>query len=374
MNNTKVELDITTDSEFGNLIPPLSEEEFAGLEESILRDGCLDPLIVWSERNILLDGHNRKVICDKYGIDYAIHKLSFDSRDMAADWIDEHQLGRRNLTPEQMSLLRGRRYNRQKKIQGGTGANQHSEQRGKICPSAKTAERIAYETGVSPRTIKNDGQFANAVEKLGIDREVTTGKITAPKSLIVETARELGEQPSPGQLNEARERITKPHVSQNSGDNQWYTPAEYVELARQVMGGIDLDPASCQIANRVVKATTFYSEDDDGLLRCWRGRVFMNPPYSQPYIQRFSEKLIEHIIDGDVTQAIVLVNNATETRWGQLLLKNASAVCFPSGRIKFWHPEKVSAPLQGQMVIYFGPNKDLFGKLFNEIGVVCYGS
>jgi phage N-6-adenine-methyltransferase len=369
----EIKFGITTDKDFKNLIPPLTKEELQGLEESVLRDGCIDPLVVWQEKNILLDGHNRKEICEKYGIDYNIRELKFDSRDEAADWIDAHQLGRRNLRPEQISLLRGRRYNRQKKKQGGTGFNQHTEQRGKFCPSAKTSEKIAKQAGVSPRTIKNDGRFAEAVNKLKIENEITKGLLGSSKNHIVRVASGLGADPSPKQLVKAKEQLTKPHIVNNSGDNEWYTPAQYIEPARNVMGGIDLDPASCGTANNVIKAERFYSIEDNGLSRNWKGRVWMNPPYAQPNIQYFIKKLVHHFIKGDVPQAMVLVNNATETKWGQLLLQNASAICFPSGRIKFWHPQKVSAPLQGQMVVYFGDNTEQFGQLFNELGAVFYG-
>jgi hypothetical protein len=107
------------DEEFRSLIPPLATEEQAGLEENLLRDGCLDPLVVWQEQQILLDGHHRKEICDRYGIAYTVREISLPDREAAADWIDAHQLGRRNLTPEQMSLLRGRRYNRLRSSHGG---------------------------------------------------------------------------------------------------------------------------------------------------------------------------------------------------------------------------------------------------------------
>ena len=147
--------DVIVDEEFRRLVPPLTEEERLGLEENLLRDGCLDPMVVWAEHRVLLDGHNRKEICDRYGVDYTVRELSLPDRDAAADWIDAHQLGRRNLTPAQMSLMRGRRYNRAKgqhggdrKSAGSSGQNVHLD---------KTAEAIAKQHGVTERTVRRDG-------------------------------------------------------------------------------------------------------------------------------------------------------------------------------------------------------------------------
>lgn len=359
--------DIIVDAEFAALIPPLSAEERQQLEENIIEHGgARDPLVVWASKGTLtlLDGHNRYEICTRLELPFDVHEMRFKSREEAEDWIDKNQLGRRNLDARQMSLLRGRRYNRTKK------PGRPSEQPGQNV--RVSAESLAAEHGVNEKTIRRDGEFAEAVEALGIEREIVAGEIDAPKHEIVAAAKSLPEQPTQEQVAEAVEAVkTRPHVANNSGDNEWYTPKEYIEAARQVLGSIDVDPASNPVANEVVQAATFYTAEDSGLDKEWHGTAWMNPPYESGLIGQFVEKLCDEYACGSVTRAVVLVNNATETKWFQAIAEQASAICFPRGRVKFWAPGKPSAaPLQGQAVLFLGQEVDEFSRAFSSFGFV----
>jgi phage N-6-adenine-methyltransferase len=161
------------------------------------------------------------------------------------------------------------------------------------------------------------------------------------------------------------------HVKHNSGNNEWYTPAVYIEAVRGVMGNIDLDPASSVDANTIVQANTFYTISDDGLKQDWFGNIWMNPPYSSSLIGLFIDKLVYHVNNKDISEAIVLVNNATETKWFQHLITVSTMMCFPSKRIRYWAPGNTkSAPLQGQAFIYIGKNTKKFKKYFKQFGFI----
>jgi len=164
------------------------------------------------------------------------------------------------------------------------------------------------------------------------------------------------------------------HVSFNTGNNEWYTPSVYIEAARQVMGSIDVDPASSDTANQTVKAIAYYTAENDGRVQPWQGNVWMNPPYAQPLISEFCELLVQKYKAGEVQQACVLVNNATETVFYQNMLNVCSAVCFIKGRVKFIDEQgqESGAPLQGQTILYFGSRLVEFANRFQAFGVILY--
>lgn len=161
-------------------------------------------------------------------------------------------------------------------------------------------------------------------------------------------------------------------ISETPGydSDEWYTPAEYIEAARAVMGDIDLDPATCRAAQETIRAGSFFTKEDDGLVQPWHGRVWLNPPYSASLVQGFVDKLCAEYDAGRMTEAIVLVNNATDTAWFHSLLARFPA-CVLRRRVPFWRPGfSGGGARQGQVIFYLGPNVDRFRGVFSRFGVV----
>jgi ParB family chromosome partitioning protein len=157
--------------------------------------------------------------------------------------------------------------------------------------------------------------------------------------------------------------------TEGTGEFERYTPSKYVEAVREVLGEIDLDPASSAKAQRTVKAERFFTDRDDGLEQEWHGRVFLNAPYNRDLLPRFVRKLVAEIEAGHVTQAIMLVNNCADTDWFDAALRRCRSVCFTHGRIPFLKPnnEELSCT-QGQAFLYFGAQPDRFEAVFHRIG------
>jgi hypothetical protein len=156
-----------------------------------------------------------------------------------------------------------------------------------------------------------------------------------------------------------------------TGQYESYTPQKYIDSVKQVMGDIDLDPASTQKANERIKAKKIFDIKENGLMQKWFGRVFLNPPYKQPEIGLFISKLITEILSGNVIEAILLTNNNTDTRWFTEALIVSELICFTNHRIKFEiDGEKPTYPTTGQVFFYFGKNEKKFIEIFSDQGVI----
>ncbi len=185
-----------------DVIPTITDDEHSQLQQKIIKHGVNDPLTIWETTTtiaqiddtgqpvfILIDGHNRYNICLQYKIDYRINLVRFDTLDEAKDYMIDYQLGRRNLTVEQASYLRGKRYLQQKSMRGGSRLSNSVQ----VDVAAKLGEKYS----VSSRTIKRDADFATGLDKLApeLKQQVLSGRKTLPKSFVTTIAKANIEQP-----------------------------------------------------------------------------------------------------------------------------------------------------------------------------------
>jgi len=171
--------EIFIDSEFANYIRPLSDEEFEKLKESIKLEGIRDPLVVWN--GFLIDGYHRYKIATELEIEFKTIEIDLPDKEAVKEWIIKNQLGRRNLTEQEVSYYRGKLYEAQKLNHGGNRtASVHFAH-------LKTAEEIAQKYGVNESTVRRDEVFSRSVDKVAEEvgeeakRAILSGQANIPK-------------------------------------------------------------------------------------------------------------------------------------------------------------------------------------------------
>lgn len=353
------------ENDFRDLIPSLSSEEYRKLEESLLTEGCRDPIILWND--IIIDGHHRYTICTKYSLPFETKSMDFDSRQAAMAWMIDNQLSRRNLSTVDKIILA-----RKKTAILEKAARENQRIGGRLKSDLHPGGSPASFDNIVERS-SNDGFDAiNIRKETAILSGVSEGTVAKVLRLQSEHPDLLdGIRRGDLSINRAY-KSAYPHHVYASGDNEWYTQPVYIEMARNVMGSIDTDPATCSYAQEWIQAGTYYTAENTGLDKSWYGNIWLNPPYAAPLLTRFIDKLFLEIETGNVSQAIVLVNNATETRWFSRLVRSASALCFTHGRLKFVKSlsDAPHAPMQGQVFVYFGEKCEKFASEFSRIGSV----
>lgn len=172
------------DFEFDALLPPLADEEYAELKRKIEYEGFKGAITVWEETGTLVDGKHRLRICDELGINCPVQVMSFDSRDEAICWIINNQRGRRNLTDEWKSYLRGKDYRSSKQAEPFKNADISPV--GKSCPPIeRSSEAIAEKHGVSERTIRSDAKFSEAVDVAPDKQQILDGTSGKTKAEVI---------------------------------------------------------------------------------------------------------------------------------------------------------------------------------------------
>lgn len=195
------------DEEFSSFLRPLDEDERSRLEESIRREGCRDPLVIWTETKILLDGHHRHDICQAVGKQFETTGVSLPDRPAARRWIINNQLAGRNLTPNELSYLRGLKYEAEKQEHGGdrksSGNNVH----------LKTSKKLGEEFDVSEKTIRRDAEYAAALDA-----------VAAVKGKAFKRAALKGEITKKEVMNQAKYQEIKEERQEREIDTSWGTP------------------------------------------------------------------------------------------------------------------------------------------------------
>jgi hypothetical protein len=189
-----VEFELVIDKEFQNLLPPLTAAEHQQLEANLVADGrVIDPVLYWCDpkmdQNVVIDGMHRWPIAKANNLPCRTEPMPFKTRNEAALWILEHQLGRRNLLkPEAIRKIRGELYNRLKGPQGGDHRSKATSQNGMLKGGA--AKHVADLAGVSTGTVMRDGKYAEAMSKLSepIRKAVETCQIKASEVEVLAMA------------------------------------------------------------------------------------------------------------------------------------------------------------------------------------------
>jgi phage N-6-adenine-methyltransferase len=360
--------------EYANLFPWLSGDALAGLREDIRANGVREPIVFLD--GAILDGRNRYQCARDLGIEYPRREFGSaagDGDDPLA-FVISLNLTRRHLNDSQRASIAARVAN-MSAHRPSNPANWPtlplSELAAAAPPPVSQAD-AARMLNVSERNVRR-AKHVHEEAPPEIIRALDDGRISASLAAQVADLPEASQAEiiaAPEIKEAAREAVKKAHVSNNSGNNEWYTPAPIIDAARVVLGGFDLDPASSEIANRTVRAARIFTAEDDGLAQEWPvGSIWINPPYAQPLMGQFADRFAAEIRRGST--GIMLVNNATETAWFQTVAAECSAICFPKSRIRFLDPEgNPGAPLQGQAILYCGPDADTFEGAFAGFGLV----
>lgn len=167
------------DAEFEAYLPLLSDEDSAELEALIVAAGEADPLVVWAEPNLLVDGYRRLKILRKHKLPVSVVYKDFPDREAALKWMVRHQLARRNFTDQQRAYYVGKLY----EAETAKGAD--------LAPQGKdnAAAKVSKSTKTSSRTVKRAGQFAKAVDAAeaaepGAKKNILAGKAGSMEKII----------------------------------------------------------------------------------------------------------------------------------------------------------------------------------------------
>ena len=361
--------------------PLMSDAQLEALAEDIDRRGQQYPIYLYE--GDILDGRNRWLAITRFCKKVTEPKFDEALTDSPIEFAVSLNENRRHLTDSQRALAAAKAlpfYEAEaKKRQAEAAAARRGEggrlQSGPIEPVRTEPRRAADDAAQAFETSAGSVKRAKTVVAKGSEK--LTAAVEAGDLSLGKAAEIVKQTPDKGRQDAQVAAIAKSkmatRVKSLTGEVEWYTPRRYLDAAVEVMGAIDLDPATSAPAQDHVKASEFFTMETDGLRQRWFGRVFLNPPYAMPHIKNFVHKLVDSYDDGDISEAILLTNNASDTGWFHTAYAACAGYCFTRGRISFLQArdgellEKAS-PTHGQWFFYFGSNPDAFVRVFSEFG------
>jgi hypothetical protein len=358
--------------ELANIFPMMSDAELQPIVDDMTENGYDNdcPIVLCGGK--ILDGRNRYKAAELGGV--TPNFIEYDGNDPLA-YVVRHNLNRRHLTREQRDDVIRRLRSEGMTLQaiadsvGVSYGTAHNATRDELINSDKLMgadgkERPAH---YAPREDDDDEEeFPPTPMRYLVSDEYggeTTYTVQPDEELRVVRIVE----------NAATQPVAVTIFSTIS--MEYYTPSKYIELARKVLGKIDLDPASCEEAQKTVKAKTYYTKEDDGLSQEWRGNVWCNPPYLKEQGKSnqgtWSAKFLDEYAKGNVEQGILLVKAALGYKWFEILFETLP-VCFCRERLSFINEEGEDdgQSKQGTAFFYIGKDPSKFYAVFRDLGRV----
>lgn len=359
-----------------DVFPMLEGADLDALAADIKAHGLDCPVVLLD--GVVIDGRNRLTACLRSGVEPRF--TAYDGPPDVVRWVVSQNLHRRHLNESQRAMAASAiaklPAHRPSNADNGSTAIA-------VLPPTVSQDAAAEMLNVSVDSV----QRARAVTERGTPEladAVRSGKVAVSTAATVarhvprEEQRRIVLDGPDAVLAKAKEiRAERTAAARAAGerptdDDSWSTPDHIIEAARAALGTIDLDPATNAAAQARVRAATYYTAENSGLdpARPWRGRVWMNPPYSHPLVEQFTSRLLEEYDAGHVTEAIILLNNASDTKWMQAMFRPGATLLLVRGRVRFVNErnEAAMSPRDAQFILYYGPHPERFREAFATYG------
>lgn len=350
--------------EVASIFPMMSDDEYRGLVDDIRANGQREP--IWIHQGKVIDGRNRYKACCELGISPRIHE--WDGVGSLVSFVVSLNLHRRHLDTSQRAMVSGKLANM------GEGRPSKTTEIS-VVSQAEASRMLNVSVDATQQAQKVIEHATPQLSQLVERGEVAVSLAAEVTDESEEIQREVVNMIKEGFKPREAFREAKRNVLHSSDSNEWYTPSRYVAAARELMGQIDLDPATSEQANATVGAKKIYTLENDGFAKQWKGRVWLNPPYGREEGEgsnqaRWTQKLIDEYKAGRVTEAVLLVNAVPANKWFAPLWDNL--ICFTDHRIRFESSiGEANQPTHSNAIVYLGSNTKGFIKHFSQFGAIA---